>query len=279
MKRTLFLFTISAILLFSCKTEKKTKETSTDFGKEVVAKTSELLADSPRHHEWVDFQREDGTTLKAFMVYPESDEATKAVIVIHENRGLNDWARSFADALAGQGYLVIAPDLISNTVEGIEKTTDFENADKARDAIYALDQAQVTRDLNSVYNHVMNDASSNGKVSVIGFCWGGSQSFNYATNNKELEEALVFYGTAPEDKTQLQTIKAPVYGFYGGNDNRVNATIKDTQTAMDKYGKIFETEIYKSAGHAFMRKGAEETEGPNKKAHDKAWQRLLSVLK
>src|SRR5690606_37617002 len=97
------------------------------------------------------------------------------------------------------GFLVIAPDLISNTVEGIDKTTDFENSDKAREAIYALDQEQVNKDLDMIYAYVNNDPSSNGKVSLIGFCWGGSQSFNYATQNPNLESVIVYYGTAPKD--------------------------------------------------------------------------------
>ena len=138
----------------------------------LLAQESNKLSESPRHQEWVDLQRENGSILKAFVVYPESQVPTKAVILIHENMGLNDWASTFSDELAGQGFLVIAPDLISNTVEGIVKTSDFENPDKARDAIYALDQEQVNKDLDMVYAYINNDPSSNGKVSVLGFCWG-----------------------------------------------------------------------------------------------------------
>ena len=112
-----FLAIVFMISAMACKSEKK-EEKST----ELATSKNEILSESPRHHEWVDLKREDGTICKAFVVYPESNQPTKAVIVIHENRGLNDWARSFADELASNGYLVIAPDLISNTVEGIEKT-------------------------------------------------------------------------------------------------------------------------------------------------------------
>lgn len=262
-------------ILFSCKLEQKTDEKAS-----TVKVDSEKLSESVRHHEWIDLLREDGTICKAFVVYPESNQPTKAVIVIHENRGLNDWARSFADELAANGYLVIAPDLISNTIDDIEKTTDFENTDKAREAIYALNQDNVTYDLNSAFNYIKSDKASTGEVSVIGFCWGGSQSFRYATNNNDLKEALVFYGTAPKEVEVFSNIETPVYGFYGGNDNRVNATITSTDSLMKINNKIYQHETYEGAGHAFMRRGSQsDTNEANKAAHDKSWIRLLDLLK
>ena len=175
--------------------------------------------------------------------------------------------------------MVIAPDLISNTVEGIEKTTDFENTDKAREAIYALNQENVTFDLNSAYNFIKSDKSSTGDISVVGFCWGGSQSFRYATSNTDLKEAFVFYGTAPKEPEVYANINTPVYGFYGGNDNRVNATIKSTDSLMQLNDNDYEYEIYDGAGHAFMRRGSQpDGEQANKKAHDLAWNWLLKLL-
>ncbi|WP_224484627.1 dienelactone hydrolase family protein [Robertkochia aurantiaca] len=278
MKPTFTLLLVTLLFTFSCKQESKKQEEPKEKSSMASAE-SDQLSQSPRHHEWIDLERENGT-FKAFVVYPETDQPAKAAVVIHENRGLNDWARSFADQLAAKGYLVIAPDLISNTVEGIEKTTDFENSDKAREAIYALDPDQVTKDLNAAYNYIKNDPASSGTVFVIGFCWGGSQTFRYATNNDDIKEALVFYGTAPDDKSELQTIKCPVYGFYGGDDNRVNSTIPATEEAMKEFGLTYEYVIYEGAGHAFMRRGAQsDAEPANKEAHDKAWDRLLSILK
>ncbi len=272
LKLLVIILVISAI---SCKSEKKEK-----MSLDVTTLESEVLSESPRHHEWIDLKREDGTICKAFVVYPESKEPTKSVIVIHENRGLNDWARSFADELAANGYLVIAPDLISNTVDGIEKTTDFENTDKAREAIYALVQTNVTHDLDAAYNYIKSDKASTGEVSVVGFCWGGSQSFRYATNNINLKEAFVFYGTAPKDTEVYSNIETPVYGFYGGNDNRVNATIKATDSLMRLNNKVYEHETYEGAGHAFMRRGAQkDADEANKNAHGQAWDRLLNLLK
>ena len=261
----------------ACKDQEKNKAEETEKATTAESKNGEL-SESPRHHEWVTLSH-DGRNLEAFVVYPESNEKSKTVIVIHENRGLNDWARLFADKLASEGYLVIAPDLISNTVEGKKRTTDFKNSDAARSAIYDLDKDQVTADLDAAYNYISKDPASNGEVAVVGFCWGGSQTFRYATNNSNISSAHVFYGTAPEDTTQIFKISAPVYGYYGGNDNRVNATLEKTEELMNKASKVYEYEIYDNAGHAFMRSGHEkDAQEGNKKAHDKAWKRLLSLL-
>ncbi|MCB7480007.1 dienelactone hydrolase family protein [Christiangramia sediminis] len=281
MKNIKFVFALVILSLsfYSCKNEKKSEKTSVEV-KSQVKTTSESgeLSNSPRHHEWVTLSHGD-REFEAFVVYPEKKEKAKPVIVIHENRGLNDWARLFADKLAEKGYLVIAPDLISNTVEGKKRTTDFDNSDAARDAIYDLKPEQVTADLDAAYEYIKNDPASTGEVAVVGFCWGGSQTFRYATNNKNITSAHVFYGTAPEDASVFSNISAPVYGYYGGNDNRVNSTIENTEKMMNDAGKTYEYEIYENAGHAFMRSGHEtNAEEGNKKAHDKAWKRLLELL-
>lgn len=239
------------------------------------------LESSPRHHEWVEIQS-NGRTLHNFVAYPEVSEDATVVIVIHENRGLNDWARSFADQLAGKGFIAVAPDLISNTVDGFEKTSDFPTSDEARSAIYGLEPDFVTQDLMHVLSYANGIEAGNGKVAVTGFCWGGSQSFRFATNAEDgIEAALVFYGTGPDAEEDYSKIKVPVFGFYGGNDNRVNSTIEMSETAMDKFENSFEYEIYEGAGHAFMRSGddpALESDHPNKIARNKSWERLVEVL-
>lgn len=239
----------------------------------------EKLSTSPRHQEWVDVTYGD-RTVHSFLVFPEISEKSKVVIVIHENRGLNDWARVFTDELASKGYIAIAPDLLSDAEAGIAKTTDFENPDKAREALYKLDPDRITSDLNAVFEYAKKIAAGNGEVSVVGFCWGGSQSFRYATNNPDLEEAFVFYGTAPTEESELNRIDIPVYGFYGGADARVNATIEKTEEILDASSKVYEYEIYDGGGHGFMRSGAQpDASEENKKARDAAWQRLLTLLK
>lgn len=237
------------------------------------------LENSPRHHEWITLESQ-GRDLHNFVAYPQVDEDVPVVIVIHENRGLNDWARSFTDQLAGRGYIAIAPDLLSNTQQGIEKTSDFENSDAARSAIYELDPEGVTQDLQAVLQYAQKMEAGNGQVAVAGFCWGGSQSFRFATNAGDaIEAAFVFYGTAPDDQSAINRIEAPVFGFYGGDDQRVNSTISRTEQMMQQAGNSYEYEIYEGAGHAFMRSG-DDPDGPaaNVQARNQAWERLVKLL-
>lgn len=235
------------------------------------------LENSPRHHEWVGIES-NGRTLQNFVAYPEKEGKVPVVIVIHENRGLNDWARSFTDQLAEQGFIAIAPDLLTDS--NGKKTSDFPTSDAARSAIYQLDADAVTSDLQNVLNYAKNIEAGNGKVVVIGFCWGGSQSFRFATNSgSNIEAAIVFYGTGPRNAEAYASIEAPVYGFYGGADNRVNATIPLSEESMKAADNFYEYEIYEGAGHAFMRRGDDPDEqGPNKTARNEAWKKLKKII-
>ncbi|SMG12646.1 carboxymethylenebutenolidase [Marivirga sericea] len=237
------------------------------------------LENSPRHHEWVEINAGE-KTLKAFVVYPQVSDKAKTVIVIHENRGLTDWVRSFADQLAEKGFIALAPDMLSDFSEEYSQTSDFATSDDARNAIYELEDNLVTSYLNNSFNYLKNLPAGNGEVAVVGFCWGGSQSFRYATHNSNLSEALVFYGTGPKDEMDYVGIEAPVYGFYGGNDQRVNATIASSKAAMEEYQHIYDVRIYDDAGHAYMRSG-DDPQGPeaNIKARNQSWERLVRILK
>jgi len=236
----------------------------------------EQLNNSPRHHEWVEVPA-DGRTVYSFVAYPETDAPTPAVIVIHENRGLTDWVRSFADQMAAAGYLAIAPDLLSGFDADHQRTSDFASSDAARDALYQLDPAQITSDLQAVQSYIADVPAASGTVVVMGFCWGGSQTFRYATNASDLAAAMVFYGSPPDDG--YEAITAPVYGFYGENDERINATISATEERMAALDKTYDYEIYDGAGHAFMR-GGDDPDGSaaNQQARDAAWERLERLL-
>lgn len=236
------------------------------------------LENSPRHHEWIQLTS-NGRTLHSFVAYPERSGNAPVVIVIHENRGLDHWARSFADQMAAAGYLAIAPDLISGINPAYPKTSDFPTSDDARKAIYELKPENVTADLNSVFDYASKLIAGNGKVSVVGFCWGGSQTFRYATNNQNIQNVLVFYGTAPNDSTVFANIKAPIYGFYGGEDQRVNASIEKTKQFTDAANKQYEYVIYEGAGHAFMRRGDDPAgDKPNVDARNAAWVEIKKIL-
>lgn len=236
------------------------------------------LDESPRHHEWVALER-DGRTLHAFVAYPEIDEKAGAVVVIHENRGLTDWVRSFADQLAEAGYLAIAPDMLSGDGPDGGKTSDFPSSDAAREAIYDLDPDRVTADLHAAADYVGALPAATGEVSVAGFCWGGSQTFRFATNRSGLAAACVFYGSAPKSEEEVARINAPVHGFYGENDNRINSTLDATAAMMTAAGKTFDPVIYDGAGHAFMRRGdAPDADDASRAARDDAFERLLAIL-
>ena len=237
------------------------------------------LEKSPRHGEWVKVKH-GNREVSCFVVYPEVKEKATAVVVIHEIFGLTDWVRGLADQLAEAGYIAIAPDLLSGAAPGGGGTAELGGGDAVRKAISSLPADQVTADLNAAADYVAKLPACNGKVAVGGFCWGGSQTFRFATNNKKIKAAFPFYGTGPEKEEDIARIQCPVHGFYGGNDARVNATIPKSTELMKKAGKTYEPVTYDGAGHGFMRAGeAPDASEANKKGRDEAWQRLKDLLK
>jgi carboxymethylenebutenolidase len=235
---------------------------------------------SPRHQEWV--QVKNGSrTVNSFIVYPEVKNKATAVLVIHEIFGMSDWVRSLTDQLAEAGYIAIAPDLLSGMGPNGGGSSEFADRTGLTQAVGKLPPDQVTADLNAVADYVSKLPASNGKVAVAGFCWGGSQSFRFATNRTKLAAAFVFYGTGPDSKDAIAKIKAPVYGFYGGSDARVDATIPKSQDLMKEAGKTYEPVTYEGAGHGFMRAGEDpgDANAANKKAREEAWTRWKELLK
>jgi carboxymethylenebutenolidase len=236
------------------------------------------LEKSPRHGEWVKIQQ-GRRTVQAFLVYPEVKHKATAVVVIHEIFGLTDWARNLADELAEAGYIAIAPDLLSGMGPKGGGTSEIGSRGVGK-AIMSLPPEQITADLNATVAYVGKLPACNGKVAVAGFCWGGSQAFRFATNNPTIKAAFVFYGTAPANEAEIARIHCPVYGFYGGKDARVTATVPQTEELMKKAGKVYEPVVYEGAGHGFMRAGEAPNASPaNKKARDEAWQRWKELLR
>jgi carboxymethylenebutenolidase len=238
-----------------------------------------ILDKSPRHQEWVKVKY-GSRTVDAFVVYPEVSHKAPVVLLIHEIFGLSDWARSQADDLAAMGDIVIAPDLLSGFGPNGGGTSAFADQQSVIKAVSGLDPATVTADLNATADYALKFPSANGKLAVIGFCWGGGQSFRFATNRKDLSRAFVFYGPPPPDE-RLTAITAPVFGFYAGSDARISSTVPDTTTAMAVAGKEYESVIYDGAGHGFMRAGEDptNTNPANTTARAKALARLQSLLK
>jgi carboxymethylenebutenolidase len=234
------------------------------------------LEKSPRHGEWITVKHGD-RAVETFVVYPESKSKTPVVLVIHEIFGMTDWVQDLADQVAAAGYIAVAPDLLSGMGPNGGRSNSFAS-DAVREAVGKLNTDQVTADLNAVADYARKLPASSGKLFVGGFCWGGSQSFRFATNRADLAAAFVFYGGPPENDAMAR-IKAPVYGFYAGNDARIDATIPDTVTAMKAAGKTYDPVTYDGAGHGFMRAGeAPDANDANKKARTDAWARWKTLL-
>jgi carboxymethylenebutenolidase len=235
------------------------------------------LEASPRHHEYVALSH-GSRTVQAFVVYPEIKGKAPVVILIHEIFGLTDWAKEMADELAGEGFIVVAPDLLSGFGPNGGGTDAFPGQDAVTKAVSALDPAVVTADLDAAADYGKRLPSANGRLFVAGFCWGGGKSFDFATHRRDLAAAFVFYGPPPADVT---AITAPVYGFYGGNDARITATVPAATDAMKAAGKKYEPVVYDGAGHGFMRAGEDpaNTNAANTTARTEGLKRLEGLLK
>ena len=235
------------------------------------------LEASPRHREYVPLKVEN-RTVQALVVYPETKSKATVIVMIHEIFGLSDWAKEMADELAAEGFIVIAPDMLSGHGPNNGGSDSLATQDDRIKAVSALDPAEVLADLDAAADYGKKLPASNGQTAVAGFCWGGSKSFAFATHRRDLGAAFVFYGTGPSD---VSTITAPVYGFYGGEDARVDSTIQATKDAMKAAGKTYEPVVYEGAGHGFMRAGEDpgNTNPANKTAREQAFTRLVKLLK
>ncbi len=227
------------------------------------------LASSPRHGEWVMIATgADGTdSVRAWVVYPQRPDKAPVVVVVHEIFGLSTWVRSIADQLAADGYIAIAPDLLTN--KHVPGSPDSISVDSAVAAIRTLKAEDVQRQLDAVAAYGMKLPAALPKYGIIGFCWGGSTVFAHAVHAPALGAAVVYYGGAPKT-AELVSVRAPVVGFYGGNDARVNATIPPADSAMKALGKTYDHTIFAGAGHGFLRAQA-ESGGANLEASVKAW--------
>ncbi len=232
------------------------------------------LEASPRHGEWVTIK--DGSEdVKAWVVYPEKAEKAPVVVVVHEIFGLTHWVRGVADQLAADGFIAIAPDLM--TAKNLPTGPNGPDQPAAVAAIRTLNPADVQRQIGVVANYGMQLPSALPVYGIVGFCWGGSASFNHAVAAPGLGASVVYYGSSPATEA-LSSVKAPVLGLYGGNDARVNATIEPAAQALKAQGKQFETVILEGAGHGFLRQQSGQ-EGANMTASQTAWPRTIAFFK
>ena len=267
------------------------------------------LDKSPRHSEYVTIQEPSGRKLQAFVVYPEVKDKAPVIVLVHEIFGESDWFKEMADELAGAGYIVVAPDLLSGWGPNMTPerpmasmggdaqmhmtpgapgaamqlaipggTTAFADQGAVVRAVTSLQDADVITDLDAAADYGKKLPSASGKLFVAGFCWGGGKSFLFATHRKDLSAAFVFYGPPPPVEA-MKDITAPVYGFYAGNDARISMTVPQTEVNMKAAGKTYEPVIYDGAGHGFMRAGeAPEASAANLAARREGFQRLVKLL-
>ena len=238
-----------------------------------AAEAKARLAASPRHGEWVMIQAGSSDSVRAWVVYPERATKAPVVIVIHEIFGLSTWIRSVADQLAADGYIAIAPDLLTGKAIPAGGP-DSINVDSAVAAIRTLNPKDVDRRLSAVAQYGMALPSALPKYGVVGFCWGGATSFHFATTAPELGAAVVYYGASPPS-ADLVNLHAPVLGLYGGNDARVGATIPAADSTLKALGRTYEHESFVGAGHGFLR-AQDAPGGGNLAATRLAWPRTIA---
>ena len=227
------------------------------------------LDQSPRHGEWVSIRtgQQPGDSLRLWVVYPQRSTKAPVVLVVHEIFGLTTWVRAVADKLAADGFIAIAPDLLTGKIP--VNGADSLGMQAGMALVRTLDANTVQRQLDATAAYGIALPAAQPRYGVVGFCWGGGVAFAHAVHAPSLGAAVVFYGTSP-DTTQLVSVRAPVLGLYAGEDARVGATVPPAAAVMSRLGKSYMTEMYPGAGHGFMR-AQDQMNGANLAAARKAW--------
>lgn len=225
------------------------------------------LTSSPRHGEWVTIRTGPADSVRAWVVYPERSTKAPVVLVVQEIYGLSSWIRSVADQLAADGFIAIAPDLL--TMKNLPENSDSALVSLAPAATRSLNSADVQRQLYAVAQYGMALPAAQQKYGIVGFCWGGGTSFVHAAHSPTLGAAVVYYGPNPGPPT-IDAVHAPVLGLYGSDDARVNSTIPRADSALRARGQTYVYNIYEGAGHGFLRQQSGKN-GANLLAAQKAW--------
>jgi len=237
-----------------------------------AAEVNARLAASPRHGEWAMVSAGPGDSVRAWVVYPERRDRAPVVVVVHEIFGLTGWVRGVADQLAADGFIAIAPDLLSG--KGVPNRIDGDPVrDSATAAIRTLDPAAVQRRIDATARYAMALPAALPRYGIVGFCWGGGVAFAHAAHAPGLGAAVVYYGVSPP-REALANVRAPVLGLYGDNDARVNATIAPADSALRALGRTYQHQIFPGAGHGFLRQ-QDGQDGANLNAARAAWPRTV----
>ena len=208
--------------------------------------------------------------IKAYMVRPKGAAKLPAVTVIHENRGLNAHIEDVTRRVALEGFFALAPDLLTP----LGGTPADEDA--ARDMIGKLDRKQMVQNAVSAVPFLKKHANGNGKVGVVGFCWGGSPAGQVAVDAPDLDAVVVYYGQQP-NASEVEKIRAPLLLHYASLDARINAGIPAFVDALKKANKNYAMYMYEGANHAFNNDTSEARY--HKQAAEQAWSRTIAFFK
>ena len=209
--------------------------------------SSTVLARPDVHAEYVKYASAGGATITGYLAYPERKDRAPGVVVIHEIFGLSDWIRQTTEQLARDGFVALAPDLLSR------RGGTPPSSDDARKLIAGLDPDTVTLDLNATVADLKTLKAVRGdRIGAIGFCWGGGQSFRYATNSPTLRAFVVCYGPAPS-LADVARIRAKGLGVYAENDARIDGALPDVAAAVKQAGIDYRHAVYPGVGHGFLR--------------------------
>ncbi len=234
------------------------------------------LEKSPRHAEWADIRMGNGVPIRSWIVFPESKARAGVVIVVHENRGLNDWARAVADQLAEDGFIAIAVDLLSGKGPNGGHTESI-SPDQVGKIFASLDRAEINARLDAVREYAIQMPAANGRVGMVGFCWGGGTVFQYVVHQPALNAGVVYYGPAPQDPALLERIATPLLGLFGEDDARVNTSVTAALPVLNKDRTRLVAHMYPGAGHGFLRQ--QFGRAANLRAAERAWPVTLEFLR
>lgn len=259
------------------------------------SKAAARVQASPRHAEWVKVAWEPGSrdSLMAWVVYPTTSNArTPVVVVIHEIYGLSTWVRGVADQVAADGFIGVAPDLLSR-VRGGPSTIELAR-DSATKLQSLVNYAERNRGITAVANYAMSLPSGAPRYAVIGYCWGGSTTFAAAINNgKGFSGGVAFYGGFPYMNgavpvaDSMAKIMKPVMLLNGSKDARIGAAMPAIDSVMKSLGKSYVGVNYPGAVHGFLRAQddpKEPTRDPAEEAANLAattdgWPRTIAFLR
>lgn len=219
--------------------------------------------------EYVNYPAGD-VTMRAYVARPRKDSVYGAVMVVHENRGLNPHIEDVTRRMALEGFLAIAPDALA-PLGGTPA-----NADQARDLFQKLDAKQTITNFAKAFDYLKTRKDCNGKFACVGFCWGGAMANNLAIQVPELLASAPYYGRQP-DLAEVPKIKATMQLHYAEMDERVNTGIEAYEKALKEAGVNYQLYLYEGAQHAFNNDTAPTRY--NEEAAKLAWLRTVTLFR